>query len=333
LKQTDKEKQIETEINRLLPKVPISSIRAGNGDEVNQTHFFIRPENHCLEHSEYFYKGRLNFIHFTNLIAIQAIITDRNLRLYNLRNLNDPREYSFAGDLVTIDAGSRNDAKDNFYLLSMCETSLLTSKTTREIEFLMWRLYGNNGQGIAVELSFDENSPVKWKDYFLSKVYYGTSKTNLKALNKLLTQLENERPQVSADLGQIVCFHKSPLYKLEQETRLLFDHRKNRVISPTTYSFKDEITSPIIKTDIFKSSNGNHEIKYLELPIYQSKFKAISFEATIPIPKIEKIILGYQLKDCFDKISNDLKDLCKKRLGYLPKIEKSRLTKWYHETQ
>jgi len=95
MKKTAKEKRIINEINRLLPSVTINSARGGNIDEVNQAHFFIPPANKYLEHSEYFYKGRLHFIHFTNLIAIQSIITDRNLRLYNLRNLNDPREFSW----------------------------------------------------------------------------------------------------------------------------------------------------------------------------------------------------------------------------------------------
>ena len=156
MKQTVKEKRIIKEINQLVPRVTINSARKGNVNEVNQAHFFIPTDNKNLEHSEYFYKGRLRFIHFTNLIAIQSIITDRNLRLYNLRNLNDPREYSFTGDLITTDADRRKDAKDNFYLLSMCEKSLLTSKDTKEIEFNMWRLYGNNGEGVAIELSFDE---------------------------------------------------------------------------------------------------------------------------------------------------------------------------------
>ena len=334
MKQTVKEKRIIKEINQLLPSVTINSARKGHVNEVNQAHFFIPTDNKNLEHSEYFYKGRLRFIHFTNLSAIQSIITDRNLRLYNLRNLNDPREYSFAGDLITTDADRRKDAKDNFYLLSMCEKSLLTSKDTKETEFNMWRLYGNNGEGVAIELSFDESQPVNWNDYFLSKVLYGaSSKTNLKGLNKLQSQLENFKPQVSVDLGQIVCFHKARLFKLEQEVRLLFDHRKIKAVGPTTYSFKNEVTSPIIRTDISKSSNRTHTIKYLELPIYHSKFKSISDEAKIPIPKIEKIILGYQFKDNFETVANHLKDLCNKQLGYVPKIEKSRLTKWYHDSQ
>jgi hypothetical protein len=333
MEQTSKEKRIINAFIQLIPNVTIHSARSGNIDEVEQAHYFIPPENKYLVDSEYFYKGRLNFIHFTNLFAIQSIISDKNLRLFNLHNLNDPREYSFAGNMITFNNENKVDAKDNFYLLSMCQTELLTSKITTEIEFNMWRLYGNNGYGVAIELSFDENQPINWKDYFLSKVHYGSaSKTNLKELNKLLLKLESQKPNVSADLGQIVCFHKSRLFKLEQEIRLLFDNRKKKLISASTYSVNNEITSPILKTDISKSSLTDHEIKYLELPIYHANFKYVSEENAIPIPKIERIILGYQFKDNFKKVSNHLKDICEKQLGYLPIVQKSRLTKWYHDT-
>lgn len=333
MKHTLKEKKIITEINRLIPNVTINSVRAGNETQVNQAHYFIPPENKYLINSEYSYKGKLNFIHFTNLTAIQSIISERSLRLYNLRNLNDPREYSFAGDLITLDPERRKDAKDNFYLLSMCKTDLLTSSSTTEIEFNMWRLYGNNGQGIAIELNFEKSNPIKWKDYFLSKVHYGaSSKTNIMVLNKLLKQLENETPQVTADIGQIVSFHKSRLFKLEQEIRLLFDHRKFKFVCATTYSDNDEISSPIIRTDISKSSMVKNEIKYLELPIYHTNFNPITDKEAIPIPKIKRIILGFQFKDNFEYVKSHLEDLCIKRLGYKPEIEKSRLTKLYHDT-
>jgi len=333
MKQTPKEKKILQEFERLLPNIKINSARAGNDDGVNQSHYFIPPDNHYLSNSEYFYRGKLNFIHFTNLFAIQSIITDRNIRLYNLHNLNDPREYSFAGNLQTFNTDNKIDAKDNFYLLSMCNTDLIESNTTTEVEFNMWRLYGNNGQGIAIELNFDENPPINWKDYFLGKVHYGaSSKTSLKELSKLLRKLESEKPLVSADLGQIVCFHKSRLFSLEQEIRLLFDYRKKKVAGPTTYSFYGETTSPIIKTDISKSSTMTNEIKYMELPIYHKKFEPVSDENKIPIPKIERIILGYQFKDNFKKVATHLEELCQKRLGYVPIILKSRLTKWYHDT-
>ena len=142
--------------------------------------------------SEYFYKDNLNFIHFTNLYALQSIISNKNLRLYNLHNFNDPREYSFAGNLLSFNAENKQDAKDNFFLLSMCHSEILSSRTPTGIEFNMWRLYGNNGKGLAIELNFDGSQPISWKDYFLGNVHYGaSSKTNLKELNKLLRELES----------------------------------------------------------------------------------------------------------------------------------------------
>ena len=329
---TKKERIIIDTVTRLIPNVTIKPYRAFDKDGVNYARFFIPPQNKYLSNSEYLYSEKLNFIHFTNLFALQSIITDRNLRLYNLHNLNDPREYSYAGDMLTFNDENKKDAKDNFYLLSMCRTNLVTSRKTTDTEFNMWRLYGNNGHGIAIELNFDESPPIHWNDYFLSEVYYGTtSRTKLKELNKLLLELESEIPTVRVDLGQIVCFHKSRLFKLEQEIRLLFDSRKMNINQLTTCISNGEVISPITKTDISKSSIAENEIKYLELPIYHTKFKAISKEGAIPIPKIERIILGYQFQKNFEKVATHLKDLCEKRLGYLPKIEKSRLTKWYHD--
>ena len=94
----------------------------------------------------------------------------------------------------------------------------------------------------------------------------------------------------------------------------------------------DCVLSPIIRTDISKSHNINKEIKYLELPVFHSNFEPISEKGAIPIPKITRIILGYQFKDNFEKVKLQLEELALDTLGYKPEIVKSRLTKWYHET-
>lgn len=334
MKITEKEQKILNEINNIIPDVfAINSIRAGNENEVHGVHFSISAENKDLSNSEYYYRGTSHFLHFTSLLAIQSIVTEKNIRLYNLNNLNDPREYSFAGDLITFNKEDKTNAKNNIFLLSMCQMELLNSTET---EFNMWRLYGANGQGVAIELNFEESPSQNWRDYFLSKVHYGSnSKTNLKELNKLLKQLDKEKPKVSVDLGQIVCFHKSRLFGLEEETRLLFDGRefKPNEYKYATYRNKEgELISPFVKTDIYKSTTSNKEIKFLELPIYHTNFKKIYSEnSPIPIPKIDRIILGYQYKENFKKVAKALEDLCQQQLGYIPKIEKSHLTKYYHD--
>jgi hypothetical protein len=331
MEKSKKEINILASINQLLPGVKISPLRLGNEKNVELIHYFISPNNSDLSQSEYFYKKRLSFVHFTNLYAIQSIISERNIRLYNLNNLNDPREYSFAGDLNFFNHKNKKTAKENMYLLSMCEQNILTKNST-EIEFNLWRLYGDNGFGAAIILSFEINQPINWKDYFLSVVHYGaSSRAKLIELNDLLKELEKETPEISVDLGQIVSFHKSKLYSLEQEIRLLFDNRDKNIFSATQFrDSKNILTSPIIRTDIAKSTKMNKNIRYLELPIYYNSYEPISIYNKIPIPKIECIILGYQYSRP-SNIIGKLQSLCFEKLDYLPRVEKSRLTRYYHD--
>ena len=310
MKYTNKEKIIVDQINKLLPSVTIHSSRAGTKKAVNESHYFIPPENKYLVNSEYYYKDTLKFIHFTSLFGIEGIIESKNIRLYNLNNLNDPREYSFAGNAITFNNVNKKDAKDNLFLLSMCNTELLSEGI--ENEFNMWRLYGDNGKGVAIELSFEDNSLENWVDYFLSSVQYGAaSRTKLLELSSLLKEYSSSKPKVSIDLGQIVCFYKAKLFWLEKEIRLLFDNRKIKTVGATKYKDKDgNETSPIIKIDITKSSFVEKEIKYLELPIYHTDFKAIFENYPIPVPKITRIILGYQYHESFKKVHDFIQNIC-----------------------
>lgn len=326
---TDKEKKILHLTEKYLPNVKISPLRAGNEEKVVTIHYFISPYNKDLKGSNYFYEQELRFIHFTKLSAIQSIISEKCIRLYNLNNLNDPREYGYAGDLIFFNYKNKKEARENIFLLSMCKEDII--KSTTEIEFNLWRLYGNNGFGIAVILDFNYSAPIKWKDYFLSLVHYGSpSRLNIREYNNAIKKMINEPPKVDIDLGQIVCFHKSRLYGLEQEVRLLFDKRDKRNLSATEYSDHEKPLSPIIRADIEKSAQLNKKIQYLELPIYHSGYQRISDDNRIPVPKIEKIVLGYQYKR-ISSITARLQSLCSEKLGYIPLIEKSRLTKYYHD--
>jgi hypothetical protein len=326
---TDKENHFQDELARLLPGLITKSVRAGNEQQVNHCHYCILPQIENFSKSQYYYKRKsLEFIHFSTLEAVRAIISSKLLRLYNLYNLNDPREYSFAGDLFHFNAENRADAKTNMFLLSMCRTDILRGHT--QYEFNMWRLYGKSGDGIALQLDFSLNPHHNWKDYYLSEVYYGAaSKTNLKELNEILVKFENERPKMTIDLGQIVTFHKSNLYKLEKEVRLLYDNRQKRVHGPTTYSNYREKLSPIIKPDIEKGTSSKKDIQFLELPIFNKSFEQINTQ--IPIPKIKKIILGHSYIENKQQIVEELRTSCNESLGYDVPIEQSRLAKYYYE--
>ena len=328
---TDKEKKISELTKKFLPNVKISPFRFGSEKGVETVHYCISPNNIDLINSEYFYDKETRFVHFTSLNALQSILSEKCIRLYNLNNLNDPREYGYAGDLIFFNYKNKKEAKENIFLLSMCQKDILDEGST-EIEFNLWRLYGNNGFGVAIILNFECNSLQSWKDYFLSKVHYGsTSRSKIKDYNDSIKKLENDIPQVVVDLGQIVCFHKSKLYSLEQEIRLLFDKRDKNKLSYTKYVDSYNILqSPVIYTDIAKSAQLNKVIQYLELPIYSSNLDPISEDNKIPIPKIEKIILGYQFQR-ISTITSRLQSLSVEKLGYIPLVEKSRLTKFYHD--
>lgn len=316
------------ELKRLLSGITFHSTRAGNEDGVNQSHFLILPDNSKLYGSQYFYKEKPKFVHFTSFDKLKSIVNSRVIRLYNLHNLNDPREYSFAGSLMEFNDTNREDAKENMFLLSMCKTDILDGPL--ENEFNMWRLYGEYGKGVCIQFDFSTNQLIDWRDYFLSTVFYGaSSKTNLKELNKMLSKYKNDRPEATIDLGQIVAFHKSNLYKLEKEVRLLFDNRVKKVHGARQYSDSTGMLSPILVSDAARSKETNKPIKYLELPIYCEPFSSIS--ENIPIPKIQKVILGFVYKDNFKSISKEISDMVNDRLGYKVKVGLSRIAKYYFE--
>jgi hypothetical protein len=332
MKITEKEEIINREFRQFLPGIVIMPLRRGNEGGVNTSLYFIQPENKNFLNSQYFYKGELKFVHFTSLNAIQSILNSKNIRLYNLYNTNDPREYSFAGDLMTFNRVNRKDAKQNMYLFAMCKSSILTGRI--EYEFNMWRIYGQNGKGVCIQFDLSSNPQILWKDYFLSEVFYGkSSKVDIEAVNRLLKKYDNEIPKTEIDLGQIVAFHKSNLYSLESEIRLLFDNRENKVWSwaSSYYDSNGVQVSPIICVDKTKSVLYRKDVRYLELPIYHENFQSAS--ERIPIPKIEKIFLGHSFINNFENVARKLEKIAESSLGYEIEIEQSRITKYYYENE
>ena len=331
---TKKEELILKKISKLIPGIKLDSTRASDNNSVIQSHYYLSRKNEDILNSEYFYKGKgddLSFIHFTNLASLQGIITNKNIRLYNLNNLNDPREFSFAGNLISFDETDKNDAKSNFYLLSMCNKNIFYKSNTFQNEFNMWRLYGNDGQGVALELDFNLSDPQNWTDYYLNEVYYGSASTNnFMKIGDQLKKLKNQKPLLKVNLGQLACFHKSELYKRENEIRLLFDNRKS-LGGATKYSSKGKHISPIIKTDITKFPTSKDPISFLELTIYHSNYTKVFENNPIPVPKIKKIILGYKLKENLTSLTLQLQVMCNEHLGYIPEIEMSCISKLYYD--
>ena len=120
----------------------------------------------------------------------------------------------------------------------------------------------------------------------------------------------------------MLAFHKSNLYKIENEVRLLYDGRIKKGISPRTHrDSENKLLFPIIRKDILKNPSLN--VKYLDLLIW-TKDDVYEIENT-PQIKINSIRIGYQYKDNFEDIKMELFDLSLEKLGYKPDIKMSKL--------
>ncbi len=269
-------------------------------------------------------------------MSFTSILQERSLRLYNLRNLNDPREFVFASNLLLANEKKIEDAKDNLFIMSFCESNILKNLSS---EFNMWRLYGQQGKGLGIVFSI-ANEPENWNDFHLSKVYYGTNeRSNFKKLLDELENLNNEGQVFDIDLGKICAFHKSNLFKPEMEVRILFDKRILRTGKHSrTTTHQGKLVFPIIKSDLFKVIENKDKVRFLQIPIYHNELRQnngndilVSTDLETPLLKIEEIIIGYDFQK-IEEITDIIGQLCANHLGYKPKIKQTRLTGYYWGT-
>lgn len=140
------ESEIESHIDKIkrLSGINLQYTKYGrsiNNDEnqVDWSHatLHVPPENGKLINSPYYFTGK-RLIHFTSEKSFRAIVNSKSLRLSNLHKLNDPREFSFAGDLFHLDEREILQAKNNFFTISFCDPSILRAKEIAH-EFNLWR--------------------------------------------------------------------------------------------------------------------------------------------------------------------------------------------------
>jgi hypothetical protein len=329
---SEKEKIFEEFLKKEIPNIIFPSLRGSYLGNLKIVSYSISKKNWQLSKSDYFYINKLKFIHFTSLDALVSILNNKCLRLSNLNKLDDPNEFLFASQSINISENHKNDAKENTFIMSMCESSIISNKNSIT-EFNMWRLYGANGLGVAIELDYNNNNPIEWHGFNLSKVFYGGDK--IEKFNKIalfLEELNKDLPRLEVDLSQLYCFHKSELYKPEKEVRLLFDYRNLSSIKGPMIedSNNNKLLFPVIYHDFSKPNIQNNKIKYLELPVYSAKDKLLHKSKNIAIPKISKIIFGYKLKDDYKDIIKELIKIFSEKYGYQPKFELSKLSKKYY---
>lgn len=312
----------------LFPGLDTTHLKYGNesdGKKVcNNIHFNIPPDNRNLVKSPYFY-DKPTVVHFSDIFALNSILQERTIRLYNLHNLNDPREFTFASKVFNLSDELVKDAKDNLYIISFCEREILANVSA---EFNMWRLYGKNGKGLAIVFSI-ANNQTNWRDFHISKVIYGSDqRRKFVKLLDLIDQLNQTKPYINVDFGKLYAFHKSKMFEIEKEVRIIFDRRQKRSgMGTRTVSFKGRTVFPIIKSDLYKLVENRANIRYLKLPLFHKN--GDHYDPEVPLLKIEQIIIGYNFIVEVPKLIENLADLFDEQLGYIPTIKQTRLKNFY----
>ena len=250
------------------------------------------------------YEYDLNtFSHFTSLKSLFSILNSGKIRLYNLNNVNDPRE------LLSFLPNDYDDSlkrrRQNTFIFCGCDYESLSPY----VQHNMWRLYGDNGSGVRIEFKVEINQDRIPKNDLLCFKKVNYEGFEIKPFAKEVERIEKDQNIKIDYLDALMTpciLQKESKWALENEVRLVLYNQLWPI-------WKDEYHDP--NTPIFWdwSTLNSCFCNYYEIPLFEpNSFVTIS---------IEHIQLGPFFKD--EKYGNLLNEL---RLTPLLK----RLPREYH---
>jgi hypothetical protein len=296
-------------VKPLLPRAEQGTSYAFGQSIPSQLEISPLPVNGSLLESQYEYStAPLKFIHYTSSKNAESILSSKKIWMNSLASMNDPQELSHA--ISTIIPEKSDFTVDNYkkevFSLSMNEFQTETESENNWIE------YGDNGYGVGLVLSFPDGTKNDWNQHYLSKIHYQDEKLDALCQYHIRhTDYISQLPvtivgQVKHFMLPLAAFHKTNGYKKENEVRFI-------VVNTSLHDSWDKRIYCI---------KAHDERTFIELDL-DLKFKE-TYRNTIPIPKIEKIILGPKLIEVA-KIKDILRKLALENLGYDVTVEKSKL--------
>lgn len=299
------EKSIDR-LNKLSINIPTMQGSASMNSHVGapiDIRFRAIAENCKMIDSNYFFNicdtNNSKLIHFTHIEALESILDEKAIRMYNLNNSNDKTEYNFVFDEIrhayklftipdVIYQNHINYVKSNTFILSTALPSDMFNPT-------LWKRYGRKGFGIVLELEV-LNNPIDWQCFLLSKVQYHLDKfsvyiNGLKRIYfKYFSRIQN------INLGQLLfwALHKNPEdWKKENEIRILTAPPIDEIWQGMNYTFNHvKAHNDLIKPD---EQKNNQKVKYFELPLYydnENNKTLTFFNKLMPKMKISNIYGG-----------------------------------------
>ena len=171
-----------------------------------------------------FFKDILNkskpieeFCRYTSLDSLISMINSMSYQMCGIAGMNDKSETDYFDKKY----GKKNSSSVS---VRNYNNVYLSSGTSRNDNLTMWRLYGNDGQGVC--LVFDVNPS---SDFYIANVDYAKdaiSHNQVKFIKELIEKGLNFN-----NLNVWKHFFKPKEYDIEQEIRLIFEDNKTSLLT------------------------------------------------------------------------------------------------------
>lgn len=296
------------------------------GESKPNLSFNIPQQNLSLNDSDYYYQETNRFIHYTSLEGAVNIFNDGFFKLNSLTYLDDPQEMYFA----LKNSQELKHLKQNIFCLSFCKYDEIQNPDS----FDSWRLYGRDGGGIGIVFKFIPSLD-SWTDNYLSEIHYGKQNTNFDGYDETTEKFElfkknqqefilkyqdsieflphpfNKNRELPDWLAIFLAFHKSSLYKIENEVRYLKWVDK----LPNSFTLNRQLEM------------SSYEKLFITNRTIAEKQKSEIEFGKDPSVEIDKIIVGYRLPD---KLKETLRNGLNQIRCYLPKVVESPISEAFH---
>jgi len=292
-----------------------------NYPDRSSKYIFRLPEQMELLKGTKYFCPETKLLHFTSLKALLSIINDSSIRMYNLWNSSDEKEYAYASEIfdrIYEIIGQKGETR-----IKIAKTYSFISSFTSSDNYLShyhWANYGNNNKGVAIEFEINPEYQT-WYKFILSKTFY--DKRN--DFDALFTAWHNFQSQVAIpnnctydiDMNWLLSLYKDQTYSPEQERRLYLYSDGHHATFPGhfakyTYSeLKTQSSTLDIKYFKLPLCNDSWEYEHFKIGQYEDKF----WDA-IPKIRISKIYIGPDapIKD-LEQLRYEMKSSVKEKTG------------------
>lgn len=221
----DKANQYQKEVlQKVFPKAHFSesSVFGSMTKEINSCASKISSGN-LFQETKYELTGKNDLLHFTSLNSLIQIMRSGYFRMSDFNCLDDDQELNYSlkkvKDLMQYQERI-DEAKDRLFCFSACESNENTITN-----HFMWELYADSGRGCSIEFELTKKNPYQ---FLIGKVQYGENEFH--ELNEIIRLSEKFKQEnngfhiqnLPSTLTNILVFHKSESYDIEDEVRLVY---------------------------------------------------------------------------------------------------------------